>query len=242
MIYYFSGTGNSKWAAERLAELLGDQAKDIMKERVPQAQREQVIGLVFPIYAWGVCEPMLSFVKQMIKTEAFVFALGTCGEDCGKAMNQLLKAYPADSCYSIAMPSNYVIAEELESRDVIEQKMTAARSQLQTIAEEVMHREKTYRVHEGKHAAMKTVLINPLFKRFARTVKPFCADERCNGCGWCAAACPASVIQMEQDRPRWSEGCFQCLRCLNGCPQKAIQYGKKSKNTGRYRIEEYLPK
>ena len=94
MIYYFSGTGNSKWAAERLAEILGDQAKDIMKERITQAQQEQVIGLVFPIYAWGVCEPMLSFVKQGIKTDAFVFALGTCGEDCGKSMKQLLKAYP----------------------------------------------------------------------------------------------------------------------------------------------------
>lgn len=30
MIYYFSGTGNSKWAAQRLSEITGDTAIDII--------------------------------------------------------------------------------------------------------------------------------------------------------------------------------------------------------------------
>lgn len=30
MIYYFSGTGNSRWGAQRLAEKLGDEAVNLV--------------------------------------------------------------------------------------------------------------------------------------------------------------------------------------------------------------------
>lgn len=68
MIFYFSGTGNSRWAAEQIAALTGDETRDISRlEKTPEIRNEGQIGLVFPIYAWGVLEPMLDFVKTLEK-------------------------------------------------------------------------------------------------------------------------------------------------------------------------------
>lgn len=59
MIFYFSGTGNSAWAARQLARLTGDEACDITTlTQVPDLKACQQIGFVFPVYAWGVPEAM----------------------------------------------------------------------------------------------------------------------------------------------------------------------------------------
>lgn len=52
MIFYFSGTGNSRWAADRLAALTNDRALDLTRlpDR-PDCHGETQIGLVFPVYA-----------------------------------------------------------------------------------------------------------------------------------------------------------------------------------------------
>ena len=76
MIFYFSGTGNSRWAAEQIAALTGDETRDISRlEKTPEIRNERQIGLVFPIYAWGVPEPMLDFVKTLEKTNLYVRSL-----------------------------------------------------------------------------------------------------------------------------------------------------------------------
>ena len=90
MIFYFSGTGNSKWAAEQIAELTGDEARDITKpDQTPDYQNERQIGLVFPIYAWGAPEAACSFAKTLGKTKALTFAVCTCGSEAGYAMRKL---------------------------------------------------------------------------------------------------------------------------------------------------------
>jgi ferredoxin len=58
--------------------------------------------------------------------------------------------------------------------------------------------------------------------------KLYAADGRCTSCGWCERACPAGTIRMQgsgrlRRLPRWGWGCEACQRCINGCPEAAIQ-------------------
>ena len=65
MIFYFSGTGNSAWAARQLARLTDDEAYDIisLKEQ-PNIDHAKQIGFVFPVYAWGAPEVVVEFAKK----------------------------------------------------------------------------------------------------------------------------------------------------------------------------------
>ena len=242
MIFYFSGTGNSRWAAEQIAALTGDETRDISRlEKTPEIRNERQIGLVFPIYAWGVPEPMLDFVKTLEKTMAFTFGVCTCGEEAGLAMKKLSALYPLRSSYSLVMPNNYIIGSDTDSEEVILKKIASARETLKQIAGEILRKERVYRVHEGALAGVKSYAANAGFNRFARSARPFFATDRCNGCGLCAQRCPASAISMKDGKPVWKAQCYQCLRCINACPRQAIQYGKGTEGRRRYTIWPYLP-
>ena len=134
MIFYFSATGNSRWAARKLAVLTGDEARDIIGlDAVPTCQGEARIGLVFPIYAWGAPEPVLDFARQLDKAGAFTFAVGTCGSEAGHALKKLAAVFPLDSCYSLVMPNNYVIGSELEDEATVCAKLTQRRPNWQPL-------------------------------------------------------------------------------------------------------------
>ena len=92
MIFYFSGTGNSAWAARQLARLTGDDAYYIttLKE-LPALDGSRQIGFVFPVYAWGAPEVMAEFAKKLPKPQVFTFGLCTCGADAGLAMKEFSK-------------------------------------------------------------------------------------------------------------------------------------------------------
>ena len=77
MIFYFSGTGNSKWVAESLAGLLHDKTADILdsisngeiiEKFSAGIQEEGFLGFVFPVYAWGVPEVVADFAKKLKKS------------------------------------------------------------------------------------------------------------------------------------------------------------------------------
>ena len=88
MIFYFSGTGNSRWVARTLADRMGDRACDLIGlDPIPDLQGESRVGLVFPVYAWGVPGVVADFAARLPKTDAFTFGVGTCGAEAGLASN-----------------------------------------------------------------------------------------------------------------------------------------------------------
>ena len=243
MIFYFSGTGNSAWAARQLACLTGDEAYDITNlNELPDREKAKQLGFVFPVYAWGVPEIMADFAKKLPKTPMFTFGVCTCGGDAGLTMKQFSKLYPLSSSYSLRMPNNYIIGSDTDDEDEILQTITAAREELERMAQEIQRQERRYRVHEGALPGVKSHLANFGFNHFARSAKSFFAEDSCNGCGQRAKNCPAHAITLRDGKPVWAARCFQCLRCINQCPRQAIQYGKATAGRRRYTIRAYLPR
>ena len=242
MIFYFSGTGNSRWVAKELSNLINDNIYDICEiNEVPNIDNEKQIGFIFPIYAWGVPEVMINFIKKLTKTNAFTFSICTCGSEAGESLKKLSKIYRLDSYYSIIMPSNYIVGEDIEDANVIKEKIEKTNKDLINISKEILERKKVYSVNEGSSPKIKSGIINKAFNKFGRTTKPFYVDKnKCISCEKCAKMCPASCITIVNGYPLWSTKCYQCLRCINYCPKEAIQYGKNTEKRGRYTIEKYL--
>ena len=143
-----------------------------------------------------------------------------------EAKHYLISQIEADVTHEAAMK-----VKEIETR---------YKEEADTMAREIIQRKAVYRVEEGSLAKLKSGFVNFGFNKFARSTKAFFTEDSCNGCGLCARNCPAGTISLMNGKPAWGRQCYQCLRCIHECPQKAIQYGKGTEKRGRYTIGRYL--
>jgi len=244
MIYYFSGTGNSKWVAEEVAKGTDDVAVNIIEllktgEKQTSVKKGENIGIIFPVYAWQAPEIVTKFVKTIKYDDSnFVYAICTCGEEIGLTIKKLAKNIKIDSGYSIIMPNNYILGFDIDSEEVEKEKIGNATKLLLEIIENIKEKEKIFDIHTGKMCGLKSNFANYFFNKFGRGTKEFRVEEQCVSCGLCEEVCPTECIKLIDGKPIWTNNCLLCLACLNYCPEKAIQYGNGTKNKGRYFFKE----
>lgn len=246
MIFYFSGTGNSLWAAEKLSIAHGEKLFSIAEE-MKKGNYEytladnELIGFVFPIYAWDAPKIVIDFIKNLkfnnYKSN-YTFAVSTCEANVGLTMKNLnktldLKEMKLNSGFSLLMPSNYNILYTVKAKNSIDSILDKAEQQIAEIIKLINKRENRIQVILGQFSYLKTKLVNPLFIKFGLNTKKFSASDACISCGLCEKICPTNNIKLE-DKPIWGTNCTQCLACINRCPKKAIEYGKNSKGKDRY--------
>ena len=65
-------------------------------------------------------------------------------------------------------------------------------------------------------------------------LRVYARQDRCNGCGACGRRCPMSIDVCAEARRGQvrSTDCILCGECVDGCPQKALSYGKRSGKRG----------
>lgn len=246
MIFYFSGTGNSFHAATEVAKSQGEIPVSIARELDQgtleyQLKKNESIGFVYPIYAWGPPKIVLDFIRKIkIQCEdPYVFSICTCGGNEGNATHVLQKVLRSkglslDSAFSLVMPDNYVIGEDVCSKEQAEKILKNAEERMKAIITVVERRQTgVFQLIPGNKPFMHTAVINPLFNRFGRSTKNFYATDACTRCGLCEKICPVHSITVKE-KPIWSKDCTQCLACINRCPTKAIQYGAHTADRGRY--------
>ena len=246
-IYYFTGTGNSLWAARKLAEKLDNAQLISLAAVIPEALNpgSRIIGLSFPVHIWGVPRIVIDFVQRLDSDPAkYYFALAVNAGQAAATLLQLQKIFAAKGCelhagFSLDMPSNYIPWGGAVAEDKQRRKFKLADKKIGRIAEIVKA--------QGKLAPEKGPLWqNILFSFFYRKASPhihkmdksFWADDKCNTCCVCEKICPVHNISMDNDRPAWQHHCEQCFACLHWCPEEAIQHGKNTQNKKRYRHPE----
>ena len=73
MIFYFSGTGNTRWVAQQIAEALGEELlyiPNLIKERRFEfkLQEDERIGFCFPTHGWQPPRIVRTFIRQLVLT------------------------------------------------------------------------------------------------------------------------------------------------------------------------------
>ena len=248
MIFYFSGTGNSLHIAkgisagqnEKLISIADESGKPENKFEYTFAKGE-LLGFVFPVYAWAPPGIVLDFLKKItIHGETpYTFSVSTCGDEEGNTTHMLQQALAKkginlDCAFSVKMPNNYILGFDVDTPVEEKKALQAAEQKIIEINDVLSHRQTAvFRLIPGKFAAFKSILINPLFNRFAISTRQFYATDSCTGCKLCEKICPIHTITVK-DKPSWGKACTQCFACINRCPVHAIQYGKGTIDKGRY--------
>ncbi len=247
MIFYFSGTGNSKWVARQLAadtnQSLFFIPDELKQSRGYTLAHDEMIGFVFPIYSWGVPPIVLRFIAQLaldVASHHYIYFVATCGDETGMAPQQFRRAiarkgWECKAGFSITMPNNYVLLPgfDVDVVDVMEAKLVAAPTRLAEIISCLNNQFEGFDCVLGSWAVLKTRVVYPLFVKWGISPKKFFATDSCNGCKRCAKTCPVCNIVVES-KPKWGSECTSCLACYHICPQRAIQYGGGTRNKGQY--------
>jgi NAD-dependent dihydropyrimidine dehydrogenase PreA subunit len=244
MIFYFSGTGNSHYAAAKIAAQTGDIAyniTDIVNGKFPANGKRDVTGFVFPVYYSGLPEIVRRFASDSVtqlNLGVYVFSVITCGASIAAADKMLAKTLGVNIDYSaqLIMPDNYVIMYNPAEKDEALETLSAAATELDKISEAVNSRK--ILVRNSLKNDIATAFMFPAYNICRRTAK-FYADDKCTGCGKCERLCPDDAIKIKDGKPVWvKKKCQHCVGCINSCPVEAIQFGKKTAERGRYCIEK----
>ena len=249
MIVYFSGTGNSRWCADLLADHLQDETLDSFGYIRNGIAADLISGkpwvFVCPTYAWKIPRIFEQFIRSgnfMGEQEAY-FVL-TCGAGVGGA-----GAFLEELCQSVGLrymgilevvlPENYIamfpVPDETKSRKIFEKARPV-------LLEGVYHIKQKQPFPGKKPSAvgrLQSKLINDVF--YSRFIKadPFTVSDKCIGCGKCVDACVLGNVALQDGKPVWGQNCTHCMACICGCPVEAIEYGRMSKGKRRYQAPSY---
>lgn len=237
VIYYFTGTGNSMRAAQKIAGCLGDTEIISMRNDPLEVSAADcdVIGFVFPVYHWTLPEPVVQFVQHLaIQPAAYLFAVAMPSLIVGHACERLealliskgARLSYGDKVHSVAnyaivyppMPSPRLVVPRTEKR-------------LNVIAEDIKNRRRKAFPRASAFIRKKYPNVMPQYEALQPYADyPFTISNACISCGLCSKVCPCSNIKMTEGRPVFLHHCAQCMACVCYCPKRAIGYELTEEN------------
>lgn len=244
MIYYFSGTGNSKYVAKKIAEKTGDNLVSL-NEYIKKGQSincdDEKVVFCTPTYSWQIPPVVKKLInKGTFKSKSKVYFVMTCGDDIGNAekyCRSLCEKVDFDfmGVKNVVMPENYIAMFSSPSNEEAKEIIAKADAVIDSIANTIAENKQLDCPDISFSGKMKSSIVNKLFFTICVKDKSFYAKDECNGCGLCAKLCPLNNITVDK-KPQWHGNCTHCMACICHCPKEAIEYGNKSKGQNRYHI------
>ncbi|MBQ6334481.1 MAG: EFR1 family ferrodoxin [Erysipelotrichaceae bacterium] len=245
-VIYYSGTGNSRYVAQRTAKIINAECIDLkalIKDNKKFSFNSEDVVLVTPTYAWRIPKIVENYLLEndLSKIKRMWFLM-SCGDEIGKASRYNEKLCEKLGCEymgtgQINMPENYIAMFEVPDKQEAEKIVERANEKIDNFASLIADRKKLPANKEGFSDLVKSVIVNPLFYKVFVKADGFTVNEKCVSCGSCVNNCPLNNIELKDGKPSWGNNCTHCMACICYCPVEAIEYKNASRGKFRYRIE-----
>lgn len=244
MILYFSGTGNSEYAAKRIGAATGGEVVNLFEK----IRGRDFSGLhsdgpwvvAAPTYAWRIPRIVGEWLERTPLTGSrdMYFVL-TCGGSVGNAGAYLEKLCAAKGlnymgCAAIPMPENYIALFSTPSREEALEQIGRSEGVIDEAARLIKAGAPFPRPGVGVGDKLSSGPVNRLFYPLFVHAKKFYATQDCTSCGKCVRVCPLNNVRLEAGKPAWGARCTHCMACICRCPSGAIEYGTHSRGMERY--------
>lgn len=232
-IVFFSGTGSTEKVASVFEEKIKQQGKNVIiyeinSRNIVMNENEDMLIILYPAHAFNAPEAVYEYIENIYKVEkipAVVISVSGGGEvtpntSCRLHCIKRLEKKGFNVIYEkmIVMPSNFIIP----TNDILAIRLLEV---LPHKIEKIIND-----LSNGVIRRTKPNLVNKLLSNIGELEKHgarYCgerinANENCNGCGWCEKHCPRANITIINSKPKFSNKCSLCLKCIYGCPQRAL--------------------
>ena len=185
MIFYFSSTGNSKYAAEKIAEMNGDRLVSIGKAMKSNEQHYKIgehedIGFVTPVYYWGIPDIVYEFLNHVRLdghgTDRYIYHVVTFGSVTGGAnamlMNALRKNFGLmlSATFAIRMVDNYTPLYDCSNQKKNAEVLAAAEPAIREAAEKMKQPRKS------KQGSRENIIMTGVHGRSSGQRRSFCMN------------------------------------------------------------------
>jgi len=244
-LYYFSGTGNTKWVADRFKEEFNSNNIDLKLVNIESVEEISIKNSDFLIIGssiYGEMHPKIvdDFLNRLPKTKRNIKSIvySTQGAKSSAATSVIAKILETKGFRvviqsSMKMPNNYYFA--LGNKTAVSDQKEILRNSEKKVKvltncflgnKELKERVFFPRILLGKISART-------FRRgLPKLSRNITVAEDCIKCGLCLRNCPKNNITFENGHAIFHSKCMLCLRCIHICPKNAIRYkGKKINQT-----------
>ncbi len=250
MILYFSATGNSEYIARNIANLNNDSIVDmsiyLKDNKIMELESDTPYVVIAPIYISTMPTIIMDLLKKSkLDGNKNIYFIMTCAGSGISGAAAFLKPLVKKmgmiyrGVEHLSMPQNYLMFFTVKEKEENDIKMNEAIAKVPSLADKIKN---NLDFDMSKVGLMHKLSIKPviwMFDVFFIKPKKFYTTNDCIGCGICAKVCPLNNIKMVDGKPKWSKNCVHCTACINRCPKRAIEYGKKTQDKNRYVAIKY---
>jgi len=235
-IFYFTATGNSLAVAKKIGGTLISIPRVVDSDTMHY--KDDVIGIVFPVYALTVPKMVRRFLEKVTFDAAYTFAIGTYGNIAGATMAMVQKlakqkGYQFDYTDILCMLDNYIPMYEVGA-EIKKLPKKNVEENTARISENI--RARVHRQEKGSVVGRALTAIVSRALKYDKIARRYIVNDQCNKCGICAQVCLAKNIEVS-DGVHFSDHCEGCQACLHLCPKTAIRL-KNEKSDKRWRNPE----
>ncbi len=244
MILYFSGTGNSAYAAKRISAVTGEPLcsinNKIKNNDISEIDPGGKLIFAVPTYGWRIPRTVEEWIiKTAFKGSPSVYFVLTCGGQIGNAEKYIKKlcaqkGFDYKGTAQIKMPENYIALYTAPTKEEAEKIIRNSEPLIIAAAENIRDGLALSGPPVKLMDHLKSGPINTIYYPLYVHADKFWSTDACTGCMKCERECPLNNIKIVNGKPLWGKECTHCMACICKCPVQAIQYGGKSAGKVRY--------